>query len=324
MKFVAWMAYHLETREIVDDYIERIRPYLAGHQFVVCEDLECIKREIADSDAMIGWRITPEVFARARRLRWIQFGSAGIDHTVFPDLLASDVILTTMSGIHTAVLAEHVIAQMLVLSRRLDLSMRLQSERRYDRAEIAATADELRGKTVGIVGLGKIGLNIARLAKALGMRVVGTKRTFASDLPNVDKVYQPEQLPEMLMDSDYLVLVVPLTEGTRALIGWEQIAAMKHGARLINVARGAMVDHGALDEALRSGKLSGAALDVFPQEPLPSDSPIWDMPNVIITPHTAGSHPRYSQSAAAIFGANLSAFVSGGVMQNVYDRVRGY
>lgn len=324
MKFVAWMAYHLESREIVDSYIDRIRPYLAGHEFVVCEDLESIKREIVDADVMIGWRITPEVFAEARKLKWIQFGSAGIDHTIFPELLASDVILTTLAGIHTVVVAEHVIGLMLALSRRLDYAMHLQANRLYERNQIASTADELAGKTVGIVGLGKIGLNIARLAKAFEMRVVGTKRTFVPHLPNVDRVYSTEQLLQMLPECDYLVLVLPLTNETRELIGREEIAAMKQGARLINVARGAMVDHNALDEALRSGKLSGAALDVFPEEPLPPESPIWDMPNVIITPHTAGSHPRYSESAARIFRTNLEAFLAGGDMVNVYRRERGY
>jgi len=318
------MAYHLESREIVDGYIERAREYLAGHEFVVCEDEESIKREIADADVMLGWRITAEVFACARRLRWIQFGSAGIDHTIFPELLASDVILTTLGGIHTRVVAEHVIALMLALSRRLDLAARLQLERRYDRAEIASTADELAGKTLGIIGLGRIGLNIARLAKAFEMRVAGTKRVLEGKLANLDRVFRSSEYRKVLPISDYLVLVVPLTGETRALLGREEIGMMKDGARLINVARGAMVDHEALGEALRSGKLRGAALDVFPEEPLPPESPLYDLPNVIITPHTAGSHPGYAESAAEVFRRNLEAFVSGGEMVNMYERGRGY
>ncbi len=124
MKFVAWMAYHLESRAIVDAYIARAREYLQGHEFVVCEDEESIEREIAAADVMLGWRITPEVFARARRLKWIQFGSAGIDHTIFPELLESDITLTTLSGVHTIPVAEHVLAQMLALARRLHIAMR--------------------------------------------------------------------------------------------------------------------------------------------------------------------------------------------------------
>ena len=323
MKFVAWMAYHLESRAIVDDYISRIKHYLGDHEFVVCEDLESIKREIKDADVMIGWRITPEVFAEAKKLKWIQFGSAGVDHTVFPELLASGVTLTTMSGIHTAAVAEHVLALMLALTRRLNLAMQLQSERRYDRMELAATSDELAGKTLGIVGLGKIGQSIARLAMSFGMGVIGTKRTVDSSLM-VDELYEPKDLNKILPKSDILVLVAPLTSETRALIGRDEIAQMKQGAYIINVARGVMIDHDALAEALESGKLRGAALDVFPQEPLPNDSPIWYMPNVIITPHTAGSSPNYGKRAADIFKINLDAFLSGGDMITVYDQKRGY
>lgn len=324
MKFVAWMTYHLESREIVDDYIARARRYLVGHEFVVCEDVESVKREISDADVMLGWRITPEVFASARKLKWIQFGSAGIDHTLFPELIASDVILTTLGGIHATVVAEHVIGLMLALARRFDLAARLQSEKRYERAEIASTASELSGKTLGIIGLGRIGLNIARLGKAFGMSVVGTKRILEGDLANLDRVYRASEYRKVLPVSDYLVLSVPLTRETRSLIGANEIAMMKDGACLINVARGAMVDHDALGTALRSGKLKGAALDVFPEEPLPPESPIWNLPNTIITPHTACSFPRYGELAAEVFRQNLEAFLTGGEMINVYDRRRGY
>lgn len=323
MKFVVWRTFHLESPWIVDDYLDRIRPCLEGHEFVVCEDEECAKREIVDADVMIGWRITPAVFERAKKLKWIQFGSAGIDHTLFPELIESGVILTNLSGIHTAVVAEHVIGLMLALSRRLDLSMRLQIERRYDRSEIASTAQELAGKTVGIVGLGRIGQSIARLAMAFGMAAIGTKRTSDPSLM-ADEIYTPQDLRLMLAKSDFLVLVVPLTPDTRALIGREEIALMPDGSYLVNVARGAMVDHEALKEALHSGKLRGAALDVFPEEPLRQDSPLYDLPNLIITPHTAGSSPNYGKRAADIFRANLNAFLSGGEMINVYDRERGY
>ena len=324
MKFVAWMAHHLESREIVDDYIRRVSDSLHGNEFVICEDKDSIKREIVDADVLICWRVTPEVFACAKKLKWIQFGSAGVDHTIFPELLESNIICTTMSGIHTIPVAEHVIAVMLTLTRRLDFAFKLQIERRYERAEIAWTAGELSSKTIGIIGLGKIGLAIARLAKAFGMRVVGTKRTLTEALPNVDQVFAADDLDQMLPEVDYLVLVVPLTEGTRELIGSREIALMKDGSYLVNVARGAMVDHDALGDALQSGKLAGAALDVFPQEPLPSDSPIYDFPNLITTPHTAAASRGYSERAAEVFRHNLEAFTTDGEMMNVYDRKRGY
>jgi phosphoglycerate dehydrogenase-like enzyme len=324
VKFAIWRAYHLESKEIIDDYISRIKKILSGHEFVVCEDVGTIKREIVDADIMIGWRITPEVFAEARKLKWIQFGSAGIDHTIFPELLESDVILTTLSGIHTTVVAEHVLGMMLALARRFDMAARLQAAQKYDRADLAATSTELSDKTIGIIGLGKIGQNIARLAKAFGMRVVGTKRTVRGDLPDVDELYSADHLDKILPISDYLVIAVPLTSGTCELIGSDQIDMMKQGAYLINVARGAMVDHDALGKALKNGKLGGAALDVFPAEPLPSTNPIWDLPNVIITPHTGASSARYGERAIKILKHNLDAFLTGGTMINIYQKERGY
>ncbi len=324
MKFAAWMAYHMESREIVDDYIRRAAVALRGHEFVICENEESIKREIADADAVICWKMTPEVFACARKLKWIQFGSAGIDHTIFPELLASDVILTTMSGIHAIPVSEHVLALMLAMTRRLDLAHRLQLEHRFERTELAWTAGELAGKTLGIIGLGNIGLAIAHLARAFGMRVVGTKRTADGDLPGVDRVYAPDELDDMLPEVDCLVMVVPLTEATRALIGRREIELMKPGSYLVNVARGAMLDHDALGDAIRSGQLAGAALDVFPEEPLPPDSPIYDLPNLIMTPHTGSSGRRYGERAAQVFERNLSSFAAGHEMMNVYDRGRGY
>jgi phosphoglycerate dehydrogenase-like enzyme len=318
------MAYHLESRPIVDEYIRLAGDALAGHELVICEDLESITRKIEDADLMIGWRILPELLARAKKLRWIQFGSTGIDHTIFPELLSSDIILTTLGGIHTRPVAEHVMAQMLALTRRLDVAMKLQQEHRFERDGIASTADELAGKTIGIIGLGRIGLNIARLAKAFEMRVIGTKRTVQGALPNVDAVHPSSELDKVLPEADYLVLVLPLTGETQALMGSREIGLMKQGARLINVARGAMVDHDALAKALKSGKLAGAALDVFPTEPLPPDSSIWNLPNVLITPHTGASTPHYSERAAEVFIHNLNAFVAGGEMVNVYERERGY
>lgn len=324
MKFVTWMAYHLESREIVDNYVAKAAAAVEGHKLVVCEDMESFNQEIVDADVALCWRILPETFARARQLKWIQFGSTGIDHTTFPELLSSDIVLTTLGGIHQTPVAEHVLASMLAMTRRLDIAIRQQAEHRFDRREIASKSDELAGKTTGIIGLGRIGMNIARLAKAFEMRVIGTKRVVSGRYQCVDEVHPPTGLEHVLRESDYLVLVLPLTEQTKALLGAREIGMMKPGARLINVARGAMVDHEALAEALKSGRLAGAALDVFPEEPLPPDSPIWDLPNVLITPHTGASTPHYSERAVDVFQRNLNAFLTSGRMVNVYDRRLGY
>jgi len=324
VKFVFWKAYHLESRSIVDEYVRLILPALSEQEVVVCESDDDAAREIADADVMIGWRITPPVFASAKRLRWVQFGSAGLNHTMFPELESSDVVLTTLSGVHTTVVAEHVIAQMLALARRLDTALYLASRHSYDRSKIASQASVLRGKTLLIVGLGKIGSSAAQLAKAFGMRVVGTKRTLPANIAGVDGVFAPDKLRDLLPDADFVALLAPLTQETNALIGRSELALMKRGANLINVARGAMIDHDALAEALRGNRLAGAALDVFPTEPLEPDSPIYDLPNTVITPHTAASFAEYAPLGAEIVRQNVAAFLSGGEMVNVYDRGRGY
>jgi len=213
---------------------------------------------------------------------------------------------------------------MLALSRRLNVSMRLQIEHRYDRSPISPTAGELRGKTVGILGLGKIGLELARVCKSLGMTVIGTKKSVAGKLDNVDKIFTVSDLDILLRESDYVVLVLPLTISTRSLIGQRELDLMKPIAFIINIARGQMIDEIALISALREGKLAGAALDVFTEEPLPSDSPLYDLPNVILTPHVAGSHPEYPERAFGIFKANLNAFERNRPLANVFDRKRGY
>jgi phosphoglycerate dehydrogenase-like enzyme len=321
-----WVAYHLEAASIVERYVAKAVEELKcrGHKAVVCRDLESVLASVPDADIMLCWRILPEVFAKASRLRWIQFGSAGIDHTLFPELIQSDVILTTLSGIHRTPVAEHVMALMLAMSHRLDIAIKQQCERVYDRLPISTEADELCGKTVGILGLGKIGEEIARLCSAFGMRVIGTKQNIEKPIQYVEKVFSPSEMDIVLAESDYIVLVLPLTHRSVGLIGRREIEMMKTGARIVNVARGAMIDTAALIDALNSGRIAGAALDVFDVEPLPADSPLYDAPNVIITPHVAGANPKYAERAFEIFRANLHAFESGGSMINVFDRSRGY
>lgn len=326
LKALIWVAYHLEAPEIIDRYVKMVSEELESkrHEVVVCRDEKTAVREVEDADIMICWRILPSIFEKAKRLKWIQFGSAGIDHTLFPELLASDVILTTLSGIHQTPVSEHVLALMLAFSRKIDESVRLQMEKRYDRSHIAATASELRGCTLGILGIGKIGLELARICSCLGMKVIGTKRT-RSEVPDyVDEIYAPEDLDSVLEQSDYLVLILPLTRSTKHLLGAREIGLMKPSAVLINVARGQMIDDDALMQALREGKLAGAALDVFSQEPLPSDSPLYDVPNLIMTPHVGGAHAGYADKAFEVFKSNLDAFERCSSMRNVFDRKRGY
>lgn len=326
LKAMVHVAHHLETPELIERYVTLTTSYLAeqGHEVAVCRDTQCALREIEDADVVLCWKFPEELFAAAKRLKWIQFGSAGIDHTLFPELLESDIILTTVSGIHSTPVAEHVIGLTLALSRRIHLAIEQQMRGEWNRTPISHSACELAGKTMGIIGLGKIGLEIARLAKCFNMTVVGTKREVRGPLPNVDEALPPAKLESVLKQADVLVLVAPLTGGTKALIGPEEMDIMKKGSFIVNVARGQMIDHDSLIKRMESGYISGAALDVLPQEPLPPDSPLWHAQNIIITPHTAGSTPNYPDRAADVFRRNLNAFLSGRKMINVFDRQRGY
>ncbi len=261
---------------------------------------------------------------RAPNLRWIQFSSSGVVHLVqMMGLAESDVAVTNAAGIHGTPLAEFVLLSMLFFAK--DMPRVLTDQRRHHWERFAG--QPLRGRTAGIVGLGRVGREVARLAKAMGMRVIGTKRSTEGANPTeygVDAIYPFDGLRSLLAGSDYLVLSVPLTPETDGLIGELELAAMKPGAVLINISRGAVVDEAALISALRSGRLRGAALDVFAVEPLPPDSPLWDMPNVLVTPHSMSTVTSENEAVVEVFVDNLRRYLAGQPLRNVFDRARGY
>lgn len=209
----------------------------------------------------------------------------------------------------------------LAFAKRLHRAVRNQTAHRWDRA--GTIGDELHGKTLGILGLGAIGRALAARAAAFGMRVVGTKRT-PQDVPHVERVYPPEGTDEVLRQADYVAIVLPLTAATRGLIDGRALRLMKASAVLINVGRGAIVDEPALIDALQARRIAGAGLDVFEREPLPADSPLYDMEHVIITPHVSGASPAYYDRAIPLFCDNLRRFLAGQSLANVVDPARGY
>jgi phosphoglycerate dehydrogenase-like enzyme len=256
------------------------------------------------------------------KVRWLHTASAGVDHVLTPAVKAKPGLTVTDSGLTFEIaISEFVLAWMLLAARRLPELMARQKEHRWE----SVVQQELYGQTVGIVGLGPIGLGIAARAKAFGIRTLGLRRS-QEPAANVDETLTgPDGLHRLLTGSDYIVLAAALTGETKALLGPAQITQMKPSAWLINIARGAMVDEAALIDALREKKIAGACLDVFAQEPLPPDSPLWDMPNVHIAPHnssgwTAGLHERQK----ALFIENLRRFASGEPLESVVDSVRGY
>src|SRR5579884_960139 len=292
---------------------------------------EAAHEAIADAEVVFCGLLPPDLLAAAPRLRWVSFWSAGLDTKLRPDILARDLLITNASGVHGPNIAEHVLAFMLMFTRRMPHYQRAQIEGQWQRApspdfhtEMAA---ELTGQTLGIVGLGHIGEDLARRAKAFDMRVIATKRDLAARHANVaplDALLPPERLPQLLAESDHGCIALPYTPQTRHLFDAAMLAHMKPTAYLYNIARGKIVDEAALIAALQAGRLAGAGLDVFETEPLPTDSPLWKMENVIVTPHVAGITPYYFPRAAALFAANLKRYLAGQPLSNLYDPQRGY
>ncbi len=311
-----------------DHLIERLR----GSVCQIAPDCEIvpvgpdgeITASLEEADVLfLRWGLSPEatqrLLTRIPRLRWVHTISAGVDHLLFPELRELDTILTNASGVFNVPIAETVMAYILAVVKRLPEFWAHQRERRWEKLPLR----ELRGQTVGIVGLGDIGAEVARLCRAFGMRVLGLRRRPApSDV--ADEVMPPDRLRDLLARSDFVVIAVPLTPETRGMMGRAELAAMKPDAWLINISRGAVVDEEALIEVLQEGRIGGACLDVFAQEPLPSESPLWDLPNVIITPHNSWSSPHIEEREIDLFLENLRRYVAGQPLLNVVDKQAGY
>lgn len=259
----------------------------------------------------------------APRVRWVQATSAGIGQLLRRTALdRTDIVFTTASGVHAVPLAEFAALAMLYFAKQAPRMLLQQRDHRWERF----AGGELRGRTVAVVGLGKIGTEVARVSRALGLRVTGTRRggAAADSDPAVDQQRPLGELRELLADADYVVLAVPHTAETEGLIGAAELSRMRRGAVLVNVARGKVVDEPALVDALRSGQLGGAALDVFAQEPLPPESPLWDMPNVLVSPHSASTADSENAKLTDLFCENLRRYLEGRPLLNVFDHVRGY
>lgn len=334
---------YLSTLSFADDWLAELR-----RRVPACEvaQLPADKRTDVPDDV---WQ-TVEVLHTstvlpgpdaAPALRWVQLDTSGVDHVRDSALWHSDVEITTIGGVSPVPLAEYVLFTILGFAHRLPAMLDVRStrawptpERRWERFLPAALA----GATVAVVGYGRIGREIGRLATAHGMTVVGVTRSgrertaaeraahvaFGRGSDDVVEILGPDALHEVLGRSDYVVVVVPLTAETAGLIDAEAIAAMKPGAVLVNVARGGIVDEAALLAALRRGALSGVALDVFDDEPLPPDSAWWDEPNAFVTPHVSGLAPRYAEQVLQIVAENLRRYLDGEPLLNRVDRTRGY
>lgn len=296
-------------------------------RIVYLKGYERLGEEVRDADILVGWSLRPEQLAQASRLQWIHSLAAGVGQLMYAELRASSVVVTNARGIHAIPMAEYALGLMIALARHFPSAFRYQQRRYWAQQEIWDETPhpmELNGRTLVIVGYGTIGRALAERARGLGMRIVGVKKDVTRGTEGADGVYPAEKLAAALAEADFVVVAVPETPESNRMFGRAQFAAMKRTAYFINIARGKLVDQDALREALRAGRLAGAALDVADPEPLPPESPLWQLDNLIISPHLSAVSERLWHRQAALLLENLERFFAGRELLNVVDKQRGY
>jgi D-2-hydroxyacid dehydrogenase (NADP+) len=286
-----------------------------------------LPQELPDTDIFVGYSLRVEQLEAAKKLKWIHSTATGVAQLMYPELRDSGIMVTNPSGIFSVPMAEHTMGFLLALARNFPDSVRGQDRGKWSQQEIwdkPQHLTELNGKVLLIVGYGRIGAEVAKRAKAFNMRVWGVTRSGNGEKEHVERIFAAAHLHEALPEADYVVIAAPETPGTKHLIGGAEIVKMKRGARMVNVARGSLLDEMALVQALESGALSGAALDVTQTEPLPTESPLWHAPNLFITPHTSGVSDRLWDRQTAILMELLERWFDGRELFNQVDFARGY
>lgn len=305
-----------------DTYASLIRTHFPDLRVLIAENMQSLEYHVAEADVILSsaGRFPIHLFEMAHRLRWFQSTGAGIDPILSVRDRLGHLIITNARGLHGEMIADFVMAGIGMLHWQFPQFMREQVCKQWQTRSVPPLAE----RTLGVIGLGAIGAAVAQRGKDAGLRVVGSKRDVTKPVAGVDRLFPPDGLSELLKVSDFVVLAVPHVPETTRLLGREQLRLMRRDAFLINVARGSVVAESELVEALQEGIIAGALLDVFEQEPLPPDSPLWMMPNVIVTPHVAGSSTSYAARVFEIFSDNLQRFLDKKLLHNVVDLSRGY
>lgn len=309
------LVYHPEPGE-AQAYARLIKQPKPPFAVAVCSTPREALPHISGAEILYAWNFPRELLPQAAKLRWVQNMGAGVERVMLPEL-PRRVRVTRVAGIFGPWMAEYVLGWCLWLTQRTELFRDQQRERRWRQADPL----RLHGATLCVVGLGDIGRTIARAARGFGMRVVGVSRS-GRKVATAERVYKTRDIRNAIADADFVALTLPLTDATRGLIGAAELAAMKPSVWLINIARGPVVDEAALLDALRGNRLGGAVLDVFDEEPLPQGHPLWELDNVVITPHISG--PSTPGEIAPIFNDNLRRYLAGRALRYEVDRKRGY
>lgn len=306
---------------------DRLQSAFPEHQFLQLASYDLVPDEIADTDVFIGWSLRPEQFVAAKKLRWIHSPAAAVHQLMFPELIASDVIITNSSNVHGPVVAEHAIAVLLALAKRLPQAMHYQREKKWAQTLLwneTPRPREVSGATVVVVGVGGIGSAFIRHAKYFGMHVIAVRENVSKGKGEADEVVPLSAIDQVLPRADYILLSTPVTPATTGMINESRLNRMKRDAYLINVGRGPLIDELALLHALQERRISGAALDVFVEEPLPESSPLWSLDNLLITPHTAAVTERLWDRHYDLIVENLNRLLAGKPLLNRVDPRRGY
>jgi len=294
-------------------------------QVVQLPNYDRVAQEIADAEVYIGWYLREEQFRHAQRLRWIHSTAAGVHQLMSPALVASDVLVTNSRDVQGPLVAEHALALIFALAKRLPSAMRAQARSEWAQRQIwQERPRQLAGSTLGLIGLGAIGSELARRAAALGMRVVAVREHPEKGSEPAHEVHGIAELDAVLPRCDFVVTTAPLTARTRHMFHAARLALLRPDAFLINVSRGPLLDEAALIQALASGQLDGAALDVFAHEPLAPESPLWKLPNVLITPHTAAVSDKLWEGHYRLIVENMRRFLAGQPLLNPVDKAKGY
>lgn len=306
----------------VGTYVPLMLKRFPNIRVLTAEDAGSLERHVAEADIILGsvGRFPAKLFEKARRLRWFQATGAGVESLLPARDRIGHVVFTNAKGLHGEIIADFVMTGIGMMHWSFPQFIREQLSQQWNPRWFEPIAD----KTMGVVGLGSIGAAIGRRGKSAGMTVVGMKRDTTHPVDGIDRLLPPDGLDELLQTSDFVVLAVPHVPETTGLIGREQFERMRRGAFLINIARGSVVVERELIAALTEGTIAGAVLDVFEREPLPSDSPLWMMPNVLITPHISGSPTGYAPRVFEIFSDNLQRLIERKPLRNVIDLNRGY
>ena len=328
MKLLIVVHHRFELWRVPEWFSRRLAQDFPELQIAHRDSYEGIEEDLRDAEVIFTISLRPEQLALTRNLRWIHAPSAAVHQLLSPELVNSAVIVTNSREVHGPVVAEHVMALIFALAKNIRQVVALQEKHAWGQESMwraRVRPREIAGATLGLIGLGSIGRRVAEMASALGMRVIAVREHVEKGSPpGVEAVFAPSAIDDMLKQSDYVVLAAPLVGSTRGLIDAGRLAVMKPEACLINVGRGPQVDETALAEALRSGRIAGAALDVFAQEPLPAESPLWDIENLLITPHNGSIteklwHRHYEQ-----FSGNLRRYIAGETLRFVVDKQKGY